>query len=504
VRIFISYRRDDSPDVAGRIRDRLAEEFGKDNVYYDVDSIPFGVDFRQYINSMVHHCDAVLVVIGPGWLDATDEGGRHRLEGASDFVRLEVEAALDQDIRVVPVLVHGAEVPTADTLPPSIASLSYRNGLPVRRDPDFHADMTRLIKSLTRDSTHSRLPGGALLERIWRPAAVGSAALVALALVIWLLTRDNGSANSSDSTGAVTSTVASSAATTIGPTSTFAVRQTLPTVRDPGDLEVVGDQLWVSSGSGTLERVDLKTGHRSEPISFGVNGGNDLLVDDGELAVTLFSGSSVGFVDLPADQQETVQVKEGKPLNGAVTTDGLWFSCQKGQAGYLVHMKDRKESGSPIPVELKPFGVVADDGQLFVTFTESDRVGRIDISTGGVKVAPTAKTPVDVALINGDLWITLGGSDQVAVLDPSSLEVKATYAVGHRPWKLAFGLGSVWVTNKGEPGQQGSVSRLDPSTGTRQQPDVTVGKNPDELAIGAGRVYVANRQDNTVSVLAAA
>jgi hypothetical protein len=44
--IFISYRRDDSADVAGRIYDRLVDSFGEDLVFKDVDNIPFGMDFK--------------------------------------------------------------------------------------------------------------------------------------------------------------------------------------------------------------------------------------------------------------------------------------------------------------------------------------------------------------------------------------------------------------------------------------------------------------------------
>jgi acyl carrier protein len=146
--IFISYRRADSADVSGRIYDRLAGEFGDAAVFKDVDDIPFGVDFKAYLGDMVRKCDIQLAVIGPQWLDVQDDRGKRRLDNPSDFVRIEIEAALERGIPVVPLLVRGATMPKAEELPSSLADLVYRNGTPVRPDPDFHRDMDRLIRGL--------------------------------------------------------------------------------------------------------------------------------------------------------------------------------------------------------------------------------------------------------------------------------------------------------------------------------------------------------------------
>jgi hypothetical protein len=148
LQVFISYRRSDSIDIAGRIFDHLAGELGSENVFFDIDRIPFGVDFRQHIERVVSSCDVVLVVIGQGWADASDDHGRRRLDEPDDLVRLEVEAALQRDIPVVPVLVDGAAVPAPDKLPVSLAELTYRNATQVRHDPDFHADVDRLVRGL--------------------------------------------------------------------------------------------------------------------------------------------------------------------------------------------------------------------------------------------------------------------------------------------------------------------------------------------------------------------
>ena len=148
VRIFISYRRSDSADIAGRIYDRLVERFGKEPVFKDVDSIPYGVDFKEKLDEKVEECDVLLAIIGDHWLDASDSTGRKRLENPDDFVRIEIESALAKGIRVIPLLVRGAQMPAEASLPASLRKLAYKNGIPVRPDPDFHRDMDRLIEAL--------------------------------------------------------------------------------------------------------------------------------------------------------------------------------------------------------------------------------------------------------------------------------------------------------------------------------------------------------------------
>jgi hypothetical protein len=146
--IFMSYRRSDSADIVGRIYDRLVQEFGRNAIFKDVDSIPLGIDFKGYLDKTVSDCSVLLAVIGDHWLDAIDDSGKKRLEDPGDFVRIEIESALEQGIAVIPLLVRGAQMPEEEDLPSSLKSLVYRNGIPVRPDPDFHRDMDRLISAL--------------------------------------------------------------------------------------------------------------------------------------------------------------------------------------------------------------------------------------------------------------------------------------------------------------------------------------------------------------------
>jgi hypothetical protein len=145
--IFVSYRRQESSHLAGRLYDRLADRFGASQVFIDVDAIEPGVDFAEEIFRAVAACQVLLAIIGPTWLTATDEQGRRRLDDPDDIVRLEVEAALDRGVRVIPILVEGAVMPARQDLPESLAGLARRHALPVRHE-SFHYDAGRLMSAI--------------------------------------------------------------------------------------------------------------------------------------------------------------------------------------------------------------------------------------------------------------------------------------------------------------------------------------------------------------------
>lgn len=146
--IFISYRRSDSQDVAGRIYDALVYAFGTESVFKDVDAIRPGEDFRVAINSFLNQCDVVLVLIGGSWVDARSPNGSRRLDDPGDFVRIEIETALRRNISVIPVLVQNARMPSKKALPRSLHQLLFNNAVEIRPDPDFHRDMERLVSAL--------------------------------------------------------------------------------------------------------------------------------------------------------------------------------------------------------------------------------------------------------------------------------------------------------------------------------------------------------------------
>jgi len=145
--IILSYRREDSAGVTGRIFDRLVQEFGTDRVFMDIDSMPAGVDFHDHLQAILADCGALLVVVGKSW--RSQRKGQHaRIMDPDDWVRIEVETALERGIPVVPLLIDGASLPNRDQLPESLWPLLRRNALPVDSGRDFHAQLSRLVRDL--------------------------------------------------------------------------------------------------------------------------------------------------------------------------------------------------------------------------------------------------------------------------------------------------------------------------------------------------------------------
>jgi WD40 repeat protein len=146
-RVFISYRRQEASGMAGRLYDRLTAHLSDEQVFIDVDTIAPGVDFARVITQAVSTSQVLLAVIGPQWLTITDEDGQRRLDHPDDIVRLEIAAALQHEIRVIPVLVDGAVMPGHEDLPEDLADLARRNALSVRHR-SFRSDADRLLAAI--------------------------------------------------------------------------------------------------------------------------------------------------------------------------------------------------------------------------------------------------------------------------------------------------------------------------------------------------------------------
>jgi hypothetical protein len=174
MRIFLSYRREDSAAWAGRLHDSLAARFGENSIFQDVVAIRPGADFTDAIDQALDRSDAALAVIGPRWLTVVGPNGEPRLSQADDYVRAELVAALAHGLPVVPVLVGGAAMPGHSDLLPELQPLALRQAV-VLRDSAWHQDVEALIKGLRGEQ-----PAG---RRSRRPAVTALAAVVALAIV---------------------------------------------------------------------------------------------------------------------------------------------------------------------------------------------------------------------------------------------------------------------------------------------------------------------------------
>ena len=175
--IFISYRREDSAAVAGRLFDRLSQHFGKDQVFRDIDTIDPGAEFAKVIAERIAACDVLVALIGKDWLDARDTKGERRLDQPRDFVRAEIAEALAQQKLVIPALIEGAAMPARDGLPEEMAALADRNAIPIG-DSRFDYDVGRLV--------------GVIEKTVLRHGSVGDSATAPQHAGLWAWLSDAG------------------------------------------------------------------------------------------------------------------------------------------------------------------------------------------------------------------------------------------------------------------------------------------------------------------------
>lgn len=176
--VFVSYRRDDAAHITGRIHDALVARLGPQRVFMDVDSVAPGEDFVKKIRDTIDASEVFLVVIGPGWLNARTADGRRRIDLPGDFVRIELSAALTRGVKIIPVLVDGAQMPRQEDLPEDVAQMVRHNAVFLGH-ATFRRDMEALAASIAPPDLATRMksPQGLAL-------AAGALSLVALALVL--------------------------------------------------------------------------------------------------------------------------------------------------------------------------------------------------------------------------------------------------------------------------------------------------------------------------------
>lgn len=126
-KIFISYRREDTSGESGRLKDKLEQVFGQENIFYDVETLEAGLNFDQSIAKALNDSKVLLAMIGPHWLKVSDSTGTKRIQKPDDWVRKEIAEALKRELRVIPVLVNGAEMPDSDELPDDLKELSLKH-----------------------------------------------------------------------------------------------------------------------------------------------------------------------------------------------------------------------------------------------------------------------------------------------------------------------------------------------------------------------------------------
>lgn len=177
LRVFLTSRPGPSGDIADRIADHLMRRYGLEGVVRNVSGRSLD-EYLHQVDAWMRRCNVALIVIGPDWLQARDAHGARLLDNPNDPVRVEVRTALQLGKLVVPLLVGGARMPSAQELPPDLAALALRNAYTVRPDPAFYDDMLRVY-----DQINTQLA--------WRPASTwalaGGAVGLLAELVGWVI-----------------------------------------------------------------------------------------------------------------------------------------------------------------------------------------------------------------------------------------------------------------------------------------------------------------------------
>lgn len=171
--IFLSYRREDSGVVTGRLAGDLKDAFGASQVYRDIDNIPPGRDFTSHIQDALKRCDLCVAIIGSEW--ATP-----RLFEEDDLLRKELEVVLERRVPLFPLLVDGASLPEAEKVPPSLAALRGIQRLRLDSGSDYELHLGRLVKAIRKERGW---------WREWRRFLAPTAAMAAVGLSVALWPR---------------------------------------------------------------------------------------------------------------------------------------------------------------------------------------------------------------------------------------------------------------------------------------------------------------------------
>jgi hypothetical protein len=193
-RVFISYRREDTAPAAGRVYDRLSRVLAKADVFFDVNTIGFGEDFKKRIVAEIGRSHAALIFIGDKWLEEVPPARKIRIWDTNDYVRAEVREVLARSILVVPILVSGAHMPNPEQLPDDIKAITTKHAVSLRHE-SFDDDTEKIVAAIL---------GADARERDWERQtsvwsrivyAIGGAAAAAMLLILvalmhfWLLAR---------------------------------------------------------------------------------------------------------------------------------------------------------------------------------------------------------------------------------------------------------------------------------------------------------------------------
>ena len=141
--IFISYRREGGLEMADAINQRLINAGYA--VFLDMEQLK-ACKFNEKLLRVISDCQDFLLILPPGALD--------RCSNPEDWVRREVECALQNKKNIIPFMLRGFEWPDIEKLPESLRELPNYNGIAA----SDHNVFIENIERLKRDFLHSK-PG---------------------------------------------------------------------------------------------------------------------------------------------------------------------------------------------------------------------------------------------------------------------------------------------------------------------------------------------------------
>jgi YVTN family beta-propeller protein len=508
-RIFIAYRRDDSQGFARSIHDRLALRFGPDAVFRDINDIEPGRPWEEAIDAALGSCDVFVLLIGRGWLDATDEDGNRRIDDPEDRHRREIETAIRRRVRMFVALMEDADMPRKKQLPQTPVGresegLQIVPALHALRIADhaFDYGIDELVKSIERAATRAGVADGdreredaakprreeerrreegeeerkredeerqreeERKRRLRMLAAVGLGA-VAVAVAAFLIVSSGGDDEAAAVDGAPIE------------------------VGDfPVDLAFGEGGLWVANRlGGSVSFID---GEPPEVVSTGQLGGAPEGVAVGGGSVFVADGGGDTVSELGPDGEPVGEISVAlNPAEIAVNGKGVWVA----NTGSDTVSRINEASIQSIPVGDEPYGLASGAGAVWVTNRADGTVSRIDLSESSAgDPIPVGAEPKGIAVGDDAVWVANTTDGTVSRIDLQSLTAGDPIGVGTEPRGVVSAFGSVWVANGGS----NSVSQIDPEQEEVVQ-TIDVGVGPEGITAGPVSVWVANGGDDTVT-----
>jgi YVTN family beta-propeller protein len=508
LRIFIAYRRDDSQGFARSIHDRLALHFGRDAVFRDINDLEPGRPWEEAIDGALGACDVFVLLIGPRWLDASDDEGHRRIDDPQDRHRREIETAIERRIRTFVALMEDARMPRKAQLPSAseaagseglqklpglhalrIADHAFDYGVgelvanieraaeqqsaeagespaPVRREP--------AVQRQTREEGEPK-PGTGPSERTRRIrmiAALGAGALIVVVGALLLVTRgaESDSATvagpaievgadpvdlASGEGGVWVTNRASRSLSLIGDGDPAKVIDTVNLDGPPEGVTVGSGFVWVAEpGPSRVWQIGPE-GDVVDEIRVGGTPG-DLAIDEEALWVANSGSNSVSRIGLT--EADTIDVG-AQPYGVAIGAEAVWVT-NRGDDSVSRIPEASDVADEPIAVGDNPKGIAVSDEAVWVANTDDDTVSRIDLTDLGAEpaVIEVGNEPGGVASAFGSVWVANRGSNSVSRIDPEQQEVVDEVAVGDEPDGITAGSDSIWVANAGA----GTVTRIKP------------------------------------------